>query len=130
MTPAFDEAQRLLRLAQRDSATFDLLRPLPQADMAAVGFHAQQAVENGLKSVCMLHGIEVRRTHDLTALAQSLVDAGHRVPISMDGLRMLNPFAVEFRYDDEFTTLLSQDDLVQTVATIMHWVRHEIANPN
>ena len=52
MTPALDEARRLLRLALRDSDTFALLFPLPQAAMAALGFHAQQAVEKALKAVC------------------------------------------------------------------------------
>ena len=53
MTPALEEAQRLLRLALRDRDTFELLRALPQASMAAIGFHAQQAVEKAIKSVCV-----------------------------------------------------------------------------
>ncbi len=44
MTPPLEEAQRLLRLAQRDRKTFDLLLPLPQASLAALGFLAQQCV--------------------------------------------------------------------------------------
>jgi len=36
MTPAREEARRLLRLAQRDSDTFALLLPLPKATMAAM----------------------------------------------------------------------------------------------
>ena len=68
MTPALDEARRLLRLALRDSDTFALLFPLPQATMAALGFHAQQAVEKALKAVCTRQNMEVRRTHDLAAL--------------------------------------------------------------
>ncbi len=68
MTPALDEARRLLRLALRDSDTFALLFPLPQATMAALGFHAQQAVEKALKAVCTKQSMEVRRTHDLAAL--------------------------------------------------------------
>lgn len=44
MTPPREEAQRLLRLARRDRETFDLLQPLPQASLAALGFLAQQSV--------------------------------------------------------------------------------------
>ena len=58
MTPALDEARRLLRLALRDSDTFALLFPLPQATMAALGFHAQQAVEKALKAVCTRQNME------------------------------------------------------------------------
>ena len=44
MTPALEEAHRLLRLALRDRDTFALLLPLTKATLAAIGFHAQQAV--------------------------------------------------------------------------------------
>ena len=64
MTPAREEAQRLLRLALRDSDTFELLLPLPQAGVAAIGFHAQQSIEKALKSIGTLHGLEVRRKID------------------------------------------------------------------
>lgn len=37
MTPALEEAHRLLRLAVRDGDTFTLLLPLPKATMAALG---------------------------------------------------------------------------------------------
>jgi HEPN domain-containing protein len=121
MTPALEEAHRLQRLALRDRGTFDLLLPLPQATMAAIGFHAQQAVEKSLKAVCTLRSIEVRRTHDLAALAQSLVDDGVALPISVDEFRTLNPFAVEYRYDDEITSTLTREDLNNLVTKVLNW---------
>lgn len=121
MTPALEEARRLLRLARRDQATFNLLVPLDQAPMAALGFHAQQTVEKSLKSVCTLRGLEVRRTHDLAALAQSLADDGCVLPLNIEDLRALNPFAVEYRYDDELVSALTRDALQITVTTIIRW---------
>ena len=121
MTPALEEAQRLLRLARRDQATFALLKPLPQAAVAALGFHAQQTVEKALKSVCTARGLEVRRTHDLAALAQTLLDDGCDLPLAVDDLRALNPFAVEYRYDDELVSALSRDALDTTVTAVLHW---------
>jgi HEPN domain-containing protein len=100
MTPQREEAQRLLRLARRDCETFDLLLPLPKASLAALGFHAQQAAEKSLKAVAVLAGLEVPRTHDLAALGQALLDTGNSLPLTIDQLRGLNPFAVEYRYDD------------------------------
>ncbi len=76
MTPQREEALRLLRLARRDQETFDLLYPLPKASLAALGFNTQQAVEKSLKAVETLCEIEIRRTHDLTALAQSIENQG------------------------------------------------------
>ena len=121
MTPALEEAHRLLRLALRDRDTFELLLPLPKATLAAIGFHAQQAVEKALKAVCTLRNIEIRRTHDLAALAQALVVDGVTLPISVDEFRTLNPFAVEYRYDDEITSSMTREELTSTVAKVLAW---------
>ena len=127
MTPAREEAQRLLRLALRDSETFELLLPLPLASVAAVGFHAQQSIEKALKAIGVLHGLEVRRTHDLVALAQALIDSGQTLPASMDQFRRLNPFAVEFRYDDEFNILVTRTELSNIVENVLGWAQSLMA---
>jgi len=51
--------------------------------------------------VATIRGLEIGRTHDLAALGQAIPDSGQALPVSIDELRALNPFAVEFRYDDE-----------------------------
>lgn len=121
MTPALEEASRLLRLARRDRETFELLMPLSRASVAALGFHAQQSVEKALKAVCALRGIEVRRTHDLAALGQAILDAGDALPLPLDELRVLNPFAVEFRYDDEIISTMTRGELDARLAVILTW---------
>lgn len=121
MTPALEEAQRLLRLAVRDVATFELLLPLPAAPLSAIGFHAQQAVEKSLKAACVLRGLEIRRTHDLAALAQALVDDGAELPLQLDEFRQLNPFAVQYRYDDELQGPMTREDLGSAVQRVMAW---------
>ncbi len=123
MTPAAEEAHRLLRLAARDRSTFMLLARLPDAPLSAVGFHAQQAIEKALKAVSTLHGVETRRTHDLVALAQALGDTGCPIPCSLESLRLLNPFAVEVRYDDEFEPSVSREELTSTVDLVMAWAQ-------
>lgn len=121
MTPQIEEALRLLRLARRDRGTFELLLPLPEAGLAALGFHAQQAAEKALKSVAVLLGLEVPRTHDLAALGQAILDNGTTLPLTVDQLRSLNPFAVEYRYDDELIPAISREVLAATLAVIMAW---------
>lgn len=121
MTPALEEAHRLLRLALRDRDTFALLLPLTKATLAAIGFHAQQAVEKALKAVCVLRNIEVRRTHDLAALAQALVDDGAILPLAVDEFRTLNPFAVDYRYDDEITPSMTREQLTDVVTGVLAW---------
>lgn len=128
MTPRREEALRLLRLARRDRETFDLLLPLPKANLAALGFHAQQAAEKALKAVAVLLELEVPRTHDLAALGQAILDKGKKLPLTIDQLRGLNPFAVEFRYDDELIPQTSREALAATIAAVMEWADGVIAS--
>jgi hypothetical protein len=121
MTPSLEEAIRRLRLARRDSDTFEILLPIPRANLAALGFHAQQSVEKALKAVAALRGIEVRRTHDLVALGQLIVELGEVLPLDADDLRLLNPFAVEFRYDDDLVPMMTRAELQVLVMTILSW---------
>lgn len=121
MTPIHEEAARLLRLAQRDRETFGLLKPIPQASLAALGFHAQQSIEKALKTVCVLRDIEFRRTHDLAALAELIRAGDMDLPVSVDSLRLINPFAVEFRYDDEIVPSITRDELEALVMKVLCW---------
>lgn len=127
MTPQREEALRLLRLARRDQDTFDLLFPLPRANLAALGFHAQQAAEKALKAVAVQSGIEVPRTHDLAALGQALLDKATPLPLTIDQLRSLNPFAVEYRYDDEIVPGTSRDALASLLLAVMDWATRVVA---
>ena len=125
MTPQREEALRLLRLARRDRDTFELLLPLPKASLAALGFHAQQAAEKALKAVAVLLGLEVPRTHDLAALGQAVLDNGTALPLTVDQLRSLNPFAVEYRYDDELIPATSREALAATLAVVIDWAEQK-----
>lgn len=121
MTPRHEEALRLLRLARRDQDTFELLLPLEKASLAALGFHAQQATEKALKAVATFSGIDVPRTHDLAALGQAIVDTSIGLPLTVDQLRGLNPFAVEYRYDDDLIPQTTRKDLAAMLAQVMSW---------
>lgn len=126
MTPTHEEASRLLRLAQRDRETFGLLKPIPQASLAALGFHAQQSIAKALKAVCVLGEIEFRRTHDLAALAELIRAGGMDLPVSIDALRIINPFAVEFRYDDELVPSITRDELEGIVMKVLGWATQRL----
>ncbi|HRP66015.1 MAG TPA: HEPN domain-containing protein [Thauera sp.] len=127
MTPNYEEAARLLRLAQRDRETFGLLKPIPQASLAALGFHAQQSIEKALKAVCVLREIEFRRTHDLAALGELIRAEGVDLPVPVDALRLINPFAVEFRYDDELVPSITRDELDGIVMKVLGWAMQRLA---
>lgn len=127
MTPQREEALRLLRLARRDRETFDLLLPLQKASLTALGFHAQQAAEKALKAVAVSLELEIRRTHDLAALGQAIQDNGTGLPLSVDQLRILNPFAVEYRYDDELIPAISRETLAAMLTIVMDWAEQKVS---
>jgi HEPN domain-containing protein len=130
MSPRAEEARRLLRLALRDQGTFDLLLGLPQAELAALGFHAQQAAVKALKATQVLAGLPLQRTHDLAALAATLIHQGLELPVTVDQLRLLNPFAVEFRYDDEVVVQVSREELATLLHTVMDWTSARMQTPD
>lgn len=126
MTPRLEEANRLLRLARRDQGTFLLLVNLADSDMAAVGFHAQQAAEKALKAVQVMLGSPLARTHDLVALAADVRAHGVQVAVPLEDLRQLNPYAVEYRYDDEIVVTQNRVQLIHLLDTLMQWAASQI----
>ncbi len=126
MTPQHEEGQRLLRLARRDQAAFTALLDAPGVDLALACFHAQQAAEKALKAVMCVSNLEFRRTHDLEELAASLTHIGLTPSISQVQLSRLTPYAVEFRYDDEATHLLTGIEAAQLVSDLLNWADSEI----
>jgi HEPN domain-containing protein len=66
-----------------------------------VCFHCQQAAEKYLKCLLTYQGIQAPRTHDLKALA-SLIPAEQRLPLRIEDLVELNPYAVDIRYADDW----------------------------
>lgn len=126
MQPHIDEAWRSLRLADRDIVAFDILKQEPEAHVSIVNFHAQQAVEKSLKAVLYSRELEFDRTHDLVKLARLLADHGLALPASNDQLRLLNPFAVTFRYDDMEIEVIEQWDVDGLVADVREWAEQQV----
>lgn len=126
MTPHREEAARLLRLARRDRAALDALLRAPGVGLAVALFHAQQAAEKALKSAMCLHALEYRRTHDLEELAGQLTDAGHGPSVGEADLRLLTPYAVEYRYDDEAPELLSPEQAQAIVGALLTWCEEQM----
>jgi len=121
MTPQREEAARLLRLARRDQAALLALLGAPDVGVAVAFFHAQQAAEKALKAAMCVHALEYRRTHDLEELAGQLADAGHPPSVAEAELRLLTPYAVEYRYDDEAVELLTAAQAQAIVAEMLAW---------
>ena len=99
MTPR-DLARVFLNKALQDEQVVDKLIDDRAISDEAIGFHCQQAAEKLLKSLLIDKQILFRRTHDLTELAGLLEENGINLPNLLIPIKMLTPFAVEWRYDE------------------------------
>lgn len=122
MTPQLEEALRLLRLARRDQEVLGIVAAAAGNTHAAAGFHAQQAVEKALKALLCASDLDYPRTHDLETLAKLLAGTSFALPFAGERLRPLTPYAVDFRYDDEAASLLSETEMCSIVAEMLDFV--------
>jgi HEPN domain-containing protein len=121
MTASLEEAQRFLSLASDDLAAFRALAADPHIRLATAIFHAQQSVEKSLKAILFAIGAEFRRTHDLYELADRIEQAGVALPYNADELGLLNPYAVDFRYDDQLVPVLSTEEVEAMTQGVLAW---------
>lgn len=98
MKPA-DMARKFLEKAAQDETLLDKVLQDREIADEIIGFHCQQALEKMLKALLTYNGIEFRKTHDLSELMDVLADNGCPIPPEFSELDILNPFAVEYRYN-------------------------------
>jgi len=94
-----ERAELLLAKAKDDETLLEEIIFNEKIRDEIIGFHAQQAAEKLLKALLMAKNIPYRRTHDLRELIDLTRDNGIEFPESLMEIRILSPFAVEFRYD-------------------------------
>lgn len=124
-----DLAARFARKAESDEITLEKLGDDPGVPDDVIGFHAQQALEKLLKAALAHAGIAPPRIHHLGKLLSLLIDAGKTPPVSAEEVRMMIPWAVEFRYDDLLEERLDRDASRETVEKMRAWVDDLLAEP-
>ncbi len=77
------------------------LRAIKNPNYDAACFHAQQCIEKYLKALLIEAEIQFSKTHDLTYLVNLLSQAEPLLAAYKDQFRMLNDYAVEYRYPGE-----------------------------
>jgi len=86
--------QTLCQLAEEDESTLQF--PLPDQ---IFGFHAQQSCEKLFKALIAANGKAYPFTHSLEKLADLLADCHEALPDTPYDVLLLEPFAVQLRYD-------------------------------
>ena len=113
-------AALLLRKATSDLTAARTLAADPSQLDDVVGFHVQQAIEKGIKSVLAMRVVEVPRTHDLSYLVELVTGLGIPVPLSLDDAEQLTSWAVAMRYED-IVSGLDRDTALATAGAAVTW---------
>lgn len=122
-------AKLLLDAAKRDQQAFRTLAAVAEMNDAAIGFHAQQAVEKALKAALAHAGVAFQRTHNLGALLDLLRAAGRPLPPFSEGLVVLSPYAVGIRYDGSEPAALDRATASEIVEAVLAWAEAQLAQP-
>ena len=97
-----EHARAWLRKAENDLTTIrGILQLGGPYDMAC--FHAQQAVEKVLKAALAASGRQIIRTHDLVSLFRQVLNVHPGIVIEESELALMTPYAVELRYNLNFS---------------------------
>lgn len=97
--PPSKQVGLLLSKAAQDEYVIEKLLNDAEAPLEIFGFHAQQAAEKLLKAALASRNVKYPLTHQLTQLMDLAVANGMSFPSTLEDIRLLTPFAVEFRYD-------------------------------
>ena len=122
-----DNADEFLRKANEDLYLVGLAIRDSNVAPWIIGFHCQQAVEKSLKAVLVRKGIHFQKIHDLFRLIQLFSDAGIQLPPWSGTVDVLNPFAVEARYNDLLPTDFDPHEARRLAAEVRDWAHAELA---
>jgi hypothetical protein len=75
----------------------------------------------------VLNAVSVARTHDLEYLVELANGGGVVVPIPVQRLRQLTPYAVAFRYEGAGHEWVSQAEATDMVEALHQWARNELS---
>ncbi len=124
------EARGLLRKAEGDLQAVHCLAKDSAISVLTIGFHAQQAVKEALKSVLLHRNITYPFTHDIRALTALLEAAQAPTPPSARELAYLTPFGTLFRYEDgdwDLPASMDLDRMVLWAESTVAWAREVLS---
>ena len=118
MKTPLDHATALWQKASNDLVAARATLLTEQA-LDTVCFHAQQAVEKSLKSLLALHDVEYPWRHDMAELYELACPILPGLVAQKEKILNMTPFAVEIRYDAEFSpSFFVAAEAVQTASEV------------
>jgi len=120
-----EHARLMLAVAERDLTALRAMKDKKAFADEIFGFHAQQAVEKGLKAWLSATGVAYPKTHDLGELLELLKGTGAAGAAKYSALADLTDFGVQFRYDsfDDLGGTLNRTEVLRDVAALLAQVK-------
>lgn len=125
----FEYAQQMYVMAQKDYRALQGMLDSEQFDDEIFGFHAQQALEKGLKALLIKKGLDFERTHDLRLLLKMVETSGEKLPKTFWDIIELNSFSVQYRYEPFYTLAsetINRRMLLKKVEQVMKYIGKQI----
>ena len=118
-------ARQWIMKAQNDLLNADNNLRSERIPFDTVCFHCQQAAEKYLKAVIYAKGSAVPLTHDLILLLEKILVFRPDAEILREPLALLNPFAVEVRYPDDWFMPTEEDtqEARNVTEQVASWVK-------
>ena len=120
------ESQRFLELAIADRDAALGLMKIKGIKSHIICFHAQQAVEKSLKAVMLAQNLPFRRTHDLSECAYILQETNFTLPLDIETIALLTPYAVIGRYGGIEDDIISPDEAIEMMKIIIDWAINSV----
>lgn len=131
MTPRdrrqWEEAQRWLAQADEDERAEKTLIDAAEPITGAAAFHCQQAVEKMAKAVLIAHGLRPPRVHDITLLAEQVMQVEPEIGSALDELAGISRWYAAARYPDAGTAPTPAIDDIRDVLSWLQALRERIA---
>ena len=124
-----EQARALFRMARKDLNALVGMGENPLFADEIFGFHAQQAIEKGLKAWLAFRGVEFPLTHELTRLLNLLETQGENVE-KFWPLAQYPVFAVQARYEEGIADLdapLERASVIDEVEALLGRVEKTLA---
>jgi HEPN domain-containing protein len=121
-------ASMLLKMSTKDLKALSGMLDKDIFDDEIFGFHAQQAVEKGLKALLSLRDVSYRKIHDLEELFSMVEEAGKCLPPEHRALADLSEFAVQFRYEsmEENDADLDRPQIIKSITHFLTYIGNSI----
>ncbi len=128
MTEEIEVSKQWIAKAKNDLLNVDNNLKAEEIPFDTVCFHCQQAVEKLLKAYLVANSNSYPITHDLILLLEKIIILNASAEVLRNDLALLMPYAVEFRYPDDWFMPTEEDakEAREAVSHVTSWLQNTL----